>query len=223
MESINKPYSNAYQSEPDETKKSSFHQICLEDVGRIKTENKSLKLELKCMKELYDALIQRHSIVEESRDRNATDCKEKENQIKELMIFKRKILTLKDELKVLKGDFFFIILLTNVILVFEDLFWILESKEIEIKELQITTKEHESCQKEAESSRDQLKSVESESAGSESLLVEEDDDYCEIIEESSRPEYIREKEITNRFRLQQNHFKYKIKSIRVNRFKIFLQ
>ena len=113
---INMLYSNAFRYNY-ESRSYSFHHICLEDLTNTKNENKSLKLELNCMKEVYNALIQRHSIVEESRDWNAKECKEKEMKIKELMIFKQeiesvtkqqseRIQTLKNELKVLKGDFF---------------------------------------------------------------------------------------------------------------------
>ena len=78
------------------------------------------------------------------------------------------------------------------------------------------------CQNEAESSREQLKSVNMESE--ELLEEEEDDDYCEIIEESSLPEEkIQEKEKKKRFRSKRNLLKYKSKSIQVNRFKIFLE
>ena len=118
MESItiNMLNSNAFRYNY-ESRNYSFHHICLEDLANTKNENKSLKLELNCMKEVYNALIQRHSIVEESRDRNAKECKEKEMQIKELMIFKQeielvtkqqseRIQTLKNELKTYKGDFF---------------------------------------------------------------------------------------------------------------------
>jgi hypothetical protein len=96
---------------------------------------------------------------------------------------------------------------------------ILESKENENKELQIITKEHESCQKQAESSRDQLKSAGLQYVASESLLEEDDDDYCVIIEESSLPEEnIKDKEITKSFRSQRNPLKYEMKSMQVKRF-----
>ena len=67
MESItiNMLYSNAFRYNY-ESRSYSFHHICLEDLANTKNENKSLKLELNCMKEVYNALIQRHSIVEES-------------------------------------------------------------------------------------------------------------------------------------------------------------
>ncbi len=61
---------------------------------------------------------------------------------------------------------------------------ILESKENEIKELQ---NKLQLITKEDESRKDQLKSAESESVASDSLLEEEDDDYCEIIEEFCLP------------------------------------
>jgi hypothetical protein len=194
-------------------------------------------LELNFMKEVYNALIQRHSIVEESRDRNAKECKEKEMQIKELMIFKQKIesvtkqqseriQTLKNELKAFKGEFFNLFFLKCFC--FEDLFRILESKVNEIKELQnklqIITKEHESCQKGAESREDQLDSAELEPVALEYLIEQEKDDSSEIIEESSLPEEkIQEKEKKKRFRSKRNLLKYKSKSIQVNRFKIFLE
>ena len=94
---------------------------------------------------------------------------------------------------------------------------ILESKENEIKELQnkleIVTREHESCQKQAESSRDQIKSVKLESA------EQEDGDCCEIIEEFSLLEIKTEE--TKRITERRNVFKYQMKSnIQVN-WKIF--
>jgi hypothetical protein len=78
--------------------------------------------------------------------------------------------------------------------------------------------------KECKSSKGQLKSAELESAASEFLLEQKDDDSSEIIEESSRPEKkFEEKEKTKRFRSKRHVFKYQMKSIRVNRFKIFVQ
>jgi hypothetical protein len=201
---INMLYSNAFRY-IYESRSYSFHHICLEDLANTKNENKSLKMELKCMKE------------------------------KELMIFKQeiglvtkqqseRIQTLKNELKTYKGDFF-CYFLNKFYSCFEDFFVILESKENEIKELQnkleTITKEHESCQKEAESNKDQLKSIELEPAASESLLEQENDDSSEIIEESSLPEEITDKRIT-RFRSKRNIFKHQMKYIQVNRFKIFL-
>ncbi len=93
---------------------------------------------------------------------------------------------------------------------------ILESKEIEIKELR---KKLETITKEHESSKSQLKSVELEYAASEVHLEQNDDDNCEITENSSQPEEkTQENELTKRFRSKRNVFKYKMKSIQVNRF-----
>ncbi len=86
---------------------------------------------------------------------------------------------------------------------------ILESKENEIIELQNKlekiTKEHDICQKPTESSQDQLKSVELESAASGSLLEQEDNQNIETTTE-----------ISKRLRSKRNLFKYQMKHIQVN-------
>jgi hypothetical protein len=69
---------------------------------------------------------------------------------------------------------------------------ILESKENEIKELknklETISKEHEFCQKEAESNMDPLKCDKLQHVKSEGLLEEDNDDSCEIVELFSVPE-----------------------------------
>ena len=82
---------------------------------------------------------------------------------------------------------------------------ILESKENEIKELQnklqIITKEQESCQNEAESNKDKLKSVKLEPAASEALSEEDDDDKCKKVDESGIPEEFRVQSLENELKM----------------------
>ena len=95
----------------------SFHQFCLEDVGRIKTENKNLKIERKGLRDVYDALIQRNSITEEICEMKTKECLKKDRLINDLMTFKQeielvteqqneRIQSLENELNTYKGDFF---------------------------------------------------------------------------------------------------------------------
>ncbi len=118
MGPMNMLYSNAFQCVSDSTKYS-FHQFCLEDVGRIKTEIKNLKIERKGLRDVYDALIQRNSITEEICDMKTKECLKKDRLINELMTFKQeielvtkhqneRIQTLENELKTYKGDFLLI-------------------------------------------------------------------------------------------------------------------
>jgi hypothetical protein len=115
MESINMLHSDAFQC-VSESRKYWLHQICLEDVGNIKSENKTLKLELKCNKQLNKYRIQRNSIV---KDRNKKAFMKKDKQIKELITFKQeielvtkqqneRIRTLENELKTYKGRLIFL-------------------------------------------------------------------------------------------------------------------
>ena len=94
----------------------SFHQMCLYDVGRIKSENKNLKIERKGLRDAYDALIQRNTITEEICEMKTNECQKKNKLINELMTFKleidlvtkqqsERIEILENELKVLKGFF----------------------------------------------------------------------------------------------------------------------
>ncbi len=98
-----------------------------------------------------------------------------------------------------------IIFETNIILVFKNLFVILESKENEIIELQnkleTVTKELESCQNEAESNMDQLKIVKLEPAASEALSEEDDDDKCKKVDESGIPEEFRVQSLENELKM----------------------
>ena len=112
VEQIN-AYSSVYQCGSGSTSYT-FHQTCFEEIARIKTENKNLKIERKGLRDVYDALIKRYSIVEDLCDLKTEECKKKNKLINELMTFKleidlvtkqqsERIQTLENELITLKG------------------------------------------------------------------------------------------------------------------------
>ena len=114
VEQIN-AYSSVFTCE-SETSSYSFHQSCLDEVGKIKRENVNLKIERKGLRDVYDALIQRFSVVEEICDLKTDECKAKNKLINELMIFKleielvtkqqsERIKSLEEELEYTKGNF----------------------------------------------------------------------------------------------------------------------
>ena len=76
-----------------------------------------MKIERKGLRDVYDALIKRYSIVEDLCDLKTEECKKKNKLINELMTFKleidlvtrkekERIQTLENELITLKGYFF---------------------------------------------------------------------------------------------------------------------